>query len=85
MRCMPVHSTLVLYAAPTGTDTTALPALLSTDSGGRNSFTVTTCNIGNRHPLYAGQLTALSPLNATGVKAACGFPRSPYPRKPMLL
>jgi len=63
MRCMPVHSTLVLYAAPTGTDTTALPTLLSTDDDSRNRRAVIRCICGNRNPFDAAQIATLSPLN----------------------
>ena len=63
MRCMPVHSTLVLYAAPTGTDTTALPTLLGTDNDSRNRRAVIRCICGNRNPFDAAQIATLSPLN----------------------
>ena len=76
MRCMPVHSTLVLYAAAQGTDTTALPTLLSTDNDSRNRRAVIRCIYGNRNPFDAAQIAPLSPLNLTEVGAALGFPRT---------
>jgi hypothetical protein len=69
-------STLVVYAAPPGTDTTALPTLLGTDSYSRNRFAVTRCIGGNRNPFDAAQIAPLSPLNLTEVGAALGFPRT---------
>ncbi len=78
MRWMPEHSTLVLYAAPPGTDTTALPTLLGTDSYSRNRFAVTGCIGGNRNPFDAAQIATLSLLNLTEAGAALGFPRIPY-------
>ncbi len=72
MRGKPEHSTLMLYA-PTGTNTTALPTLLGTDSRSRNRYAVSRCICGNRHSFDAGQLATLSPLKATGAEAACGF------------
>ena len=80
---MPEHSTLVLYAATPKTNTTALPNLLGTDSGSRYRFAVARFNSGNRHSFYAGQRTTLPPLTATGVKAACGFPRTKYAGSPI--
>ncbi len=59
---MPVHSTLVLYAAPTGTDTTALPTLLGTDDGSRNRRAVIRYICGNRNPFDAAQIATLSTL-----------------------
>ena len=83
MRCMPEHSTLVLYAAPPGTDTTALPTLLGADSYSRNRFAVTRCIGGNRNPFDAAQIAPLSPLNLIEAGAASGFPRTPYAGSPV--
>ena len=74
MRCMSVHSTLMLYAAPTGTDTTALPTLLGTDNDSRNRRAVIRCICGNRNPFDAAQIATLSTLNVPeGWEPLSGF------------
>ena len=83
MQCTPEHSTLVLYAAPTGTNTTALPTLLGTDSDSRNKFAVSRYAGGDRHPFNAAQLATLPPLNVTGTEAAPGLPRVRWADNPV--
>ena len=63
MQCMPEPSTLVLYAAPTGTDTTALPTVLGAHDDSRNRRAVIRCIGGNRNPFDPAQIATLSPLN----------------------
>jgi hypothetical protein len=78
MRCISGHSTLVLYAATTGTDKTTLPALLDSDSNRRDRFAALGYICGNRNSFDSGQGVTLSPLNLTEAgAAACRFPRRP--------
>jgi hypothetical protein len=85
MRCTPEHPTLVLYAAPTGTDTKALPALPTTISDSRNSFAVTGCVCGNRNSFDSAQSATLSLLTLTEAKPPMSFrefhmPETGFPR-----
>jgi hypothetical protein len=74
MRCVPTHSTLGLYAAPTGIDTTALPALPHTNSASRNRFVVIRYICGHRNSFDAAQRA--TPAHLTWTEgSACGFPR----------
>jgi hypothetical protein len=77
MRCTLEHSTLALYAATTGTDKTALPALLDSDRNSRNWFAALGYICGNRNSFDSAQGATLSPLNLTEAGAACRFPRRP--------
>jgi hypothetical protein len=77
MRCISGHSTLVLYAATTGTDKTTLSALLDSDSNRRDRFAALGYICGNRNSFDSAQGATLSPLNLTEAVAACRFPIRP--------
>ena len=55
MRCTPGHSTLIVYADATGTDTMVLKALTDADSDNRSGFAVAGHLRGNRHSIDRAQ------------------------------
>jgi hypothetical protein len=82
MRRIPEHSRLVFYAAPTGTDTTALSALPDIDNDSRNSFAVAGYICGNRNSFDSAWNATLS-LPESFLDFREGEPARGFPRKPL--